>query len=51
MTTTPTQPVKYAYTDPTDIRCTRCGRILAKHLEGSVELKCRGCKHTQKYSS
>lgn len=44
-----TQPVTPEYVTPQDVRCAKCGKILAKDLCGSVELKCRGCKHTQKY--
>lgn len=46
-----TQPIVPVYVQPKDLRCAKCGKILAKDLNGTVEIRCRGCKHTQKYSS
>lgn len=29
---------------PSEMRCNRCGKLLARFSGGSVEIKCNGCR-------
>jgi phage FluMu protein Com len=41
----PSQPPSAAHSDADDCRCL-CGSLLARVVDGYVELKCRRCKRT-----
>lgn len=34
-----------------NVRCKHCGTLLAKNLQGSIEIKCRKCKAISKFKN